>query len=75
MSATKLILWMLLFVAVGTPMVYVVWSFLNDALQGSVDATSALVAVPVLAVFAGLLVILGRWVRRFDGSGAHTDEG
>jgi polyferredoxin len=61
---TRLIVLMLLFVVVGTPMVYVLWSFVNEVLTGHFDSGLALLALPVLAVFAGLLVFLGRWARR-----------
>lgn len=60
----KLIALIMAFVVVGAPMVYVLWSFVNEALTGHLEAGLAVIFLPVLAVFAGLLVFLGRWARR-----------
>lgn len=60
----KLIGLIMLFVVIGTPLVYVLWSFVNELLVGHLDPGLAVLALPALAVFAGVLVVLGRWARR-----------
>lgn len=60
----KLIALIMGFVVIGTPMVYVLWSFVNEVLTGQVTRGMAVLVLPALAVFAGLLVVLGRWARQ-----------
>ena len=73
MSAPKLIVLMLAFVVIGTPMVYVLWDFLNDALSLRIQGSQVVVALPVLVVFGAFLYFLGRWARGFENSGSGPD--
>lgn len=57
---------MLLFVIVGTPLVYLLWTFVNDVLTGHVVGSRLLLAVPALIVFIIVLNVLARTVRRWD---------
>lgn len=59
---------MALFVVVGTPLVYLLWTVVNDLLTGHVVVTRLLLAVPVLIVFIIVLNVLARTVRRWDAS-------
>lgn len=54
-----------LFVLAGGPLVYYLWTVVNDLLTAHVDSVRILIAVPVLLIFAGLLAILSRSVRRW----------
>jgi hypothetical protein len=65
----KLIGTMLLFVAVGSPMVWYLWERLNELLNGEFYANRLLVAIPVLLVFVGLLVLVSRTVQKWDAAG------
>lgn len=58
---------MALFVVLGVPLVAFRWETLNVLLSGIVVGWRLLVAIPVLAVFGGLLVVLGRGVWRWYG--------
>jgi hypothetical protein len=53
------------FAALGTPMFLYLWETLNGLLTGHADAMRLLIALPVLALFVGLLVVLSRVVRRW----------
>jgi len=57
---------MALFVVLGTPLVYVLWSVVNDILTGHIVTTRLLLAVPALIVFIIVLNLLARAVRRWD---------
>jgi hypothetical protein len=52
------------FVVVGAPMVYYLWTTLNEVLAGHFDGTRLLLTAVVLLIFLGLLSILSRSVRR-----------
>lgn len=54
------------FVVVGAPMVYYLWTTINELLAGQVDGGQLGIAAIVLLFFAGVLVILSRSVRRLD---------
>jgi hypothetical protein len=57
---------MLLFVVVGAPMVYYLWSTLNEVLAGHFQAGRIAISVVVLLIFLGLLNILTRSIRRWE---------
>ena len=52
------------FVVVGAPMVYYLWTTINEVLAGHFDGTRLLISAVVLLIFLGLLSILSRSVRR-----------
>ena len=60
-----LLLVVLVFAALGTPLFLYLWETLNALLTGHGSATRVLISLPVLALFAGLLVVLGRLLRRW----------
>lgn len=66
MSTGKLIGLISLFVVLGMPLVWYLWTVVNELLTGHLDGQRLLLAVPVLAVFLTLLVFLSRAVRRWD---------
>lgn len=66
MSTGKLIGLMALFVAVGTPLVWYIWSSMNDVLTGRWDGGRLLRTLPVLLAFLLLLFLLAKSVRRWD---------
>lgn len=66
MSTGKLIGLISLFVVLGMPLVWYLWTVANELLTGHVDGQRLLLAVPVLAVFLTLLVFLSKAVRRWD---------
>lgn len=70
MSTGKLIGMMGLFVVLGFPLVWYLWGVLNQVLSGVFDGTRLLVAVPVAAAFAALLVAVARSVQRWDRGGS-----
>lgn len=62
---------MFLLVAIGAPMIYYLWTVLNELLAGVVDWGQLLVGLVVLAVFVAYLVfVIGR-IRRWEASDAH----
>lgn len=67
-GVTALVLKMTVLVLVGGPMVYVIWDALNHLLAGDVGAVGWSVVLPVLVVFAGLLLWLASAVERWDRS-------
>lgn len=54
------------FVVVGAPMVYYLWSTLNEVLAGHFDGGRFLLSIVILLIFLGVLAILSRSVRRID---------
>ena len=52
------------FVVVGAPMVFYLWTTINELLAGHFDGTRFLLSLGVLLIFVGLLTILSRSVRR-----------
>lgn len=68
-----LLIGMLGFVLVGTPLVFYLWSTVNELLSGHVDGARDLLALPVLGLFLALLFALGRAVSRWDGPPAADD--
>jgi len=60
-SMTPVILWMALFVFVGAPFVYLIWNFINHALAGSIEASTAgLAAVGALGLWGVLRFVAAR---------------
>jgi hypothetical protein len=62
----RLMLFMAIFVVVGTPLVYLLWTVVNDLLTGHFVNSRLLMAVPVLIVFIIVLGVLARLIRRWD---------
>ena len=63
-SIGRIMLVILVFAALGTPMFLYLWETLNGLLNGHLDGTRLLVSLPVLALFAGLLALLRRVLAR-----------
>lgn len=63
---TGLIGAMLLFVVVGAPMVYYLWTTVNEVLAGHIDGARLGISIIVLLIFLGLLSILTRSIRRWE---------
>ena len=66
-STGGLILWMLVLTVVGMPMIYVLWSALNQILLGEFGSVRWALTLPVLAIFLGFVYFLSRLVRRWEG--------
>ena len=54
------------FVVVGAPLVYYLWTTLNEVLAGRFDGVRILISAGLLLIFLGVLAILSRSVRRLD---------
>ena len=54
------------FVIVGAPMVYYLWTTINELLAGHFEGSRVLLSIVILLIFAGLLAILSRSVRRWE---------
>jgi hypothetical protein len=63
-SVGKILLLLAVFLVPGVPIVAVAWSALNDVVAG--ELRRLVVAVPATIVFASLLVLFGRSLRRLD---------
>jgi hypothetical protein len=63
-SVGKILLLLAVFLIPGVPIVAVAWSALNDVVAG--ELRRLVVAVPATIVFAILLVLFGRSLRRLD---------
>jgi hypothetical protein len=59
------------FVLAGTPLVAYLWETLNRLLAGHAVAGRIALAVPVALLLAGLLALLARTVRRWEGRRRH----
>ena len=57
---------MLAFVVVGAPMVYYLWTTINEVLAGHFDGGRLGISIIVLLIFLGLLNILTRSIRRWE---------
>ena len=66
MSTSRLIGLMTAFVLLGMPLVWYLWTAVNEILTGHVEGGRLLLAIPVLVLFLALLVLLSRAVRRWD---------
>lgn len=65
-SLPKLILGIGLFVLLGFPLVAYLWETLNQLMGGEVHAGRLLLSLPAVLLLAGLLLVLGRTVRRWE---------
>ena len=63
---------MFLLVAVGAPMVYYLWTVVNEIMAGVWDWSQIVIGVPVLVVFLAYLVFVVRRIYRWEGTGAQT---
>jgi hypothetical protein len=66
MSIGKLILYIVLFVIVGTPIVAYLWDSLNLFFAGYVEAVRLVLALISLAAFLALAWFIARQVRRWE---------
>lgn len=66
MATAGLVGTMLLFVVVGAPMVYYLWTTVNETLAGHVTGARLGISIIVLLIFLGLLSILSRSIRRWE---------
>ena len=57
---------MLVFVVAGAPMVYYLWSTINELLAGRLDLGRLGITLVVLIIFLGLLNMLTRTIRRWE---------
>ena len=57
---------MLGFVIVGAPMVYYLWTTINELLAGHIEWARVGISIIVLLIFLGLLGILTRSIRRWE---------
>jgi len=53
-------------VALGFPMIYVLWDALNQVLLGDLASIRWVLVLPVLAVFVAYVYIVARIVRRWE---------
>lgn len=60
--------WMALFVVLGSPLVFLVWRFVNELLAGEFRAGSATLAAGGLVGLIGLLAVVARKIRRWEES-------
>jgi hypothetical protein len=65
-SMGKLVGFIFLAVLVGIPITAFLWETLNRVMAGYFDPVRIAVSIPVLLLFAGLLVVLARFTRRLD---------
>jgi hypothetical protein len=68
-SLGRVMLLVLVFAALGTPMFLYLWETVNALLTGHVDGLRLLISLPVLAMFAALLAVLRRALAGLDGTG------
>ena len=66
MGTTALIAAMLGFVVIGAPMVYYLWTTINELLAGHIAWGRLGISIIVLLIFLGLLGILTRSIRRWE---------
>lgn len=66
-SNGMLLLQMLLFVALGAPLVAYVWETLNELLALHINPLRLLITIPVALGLVALLWMLGRSVQRWEG--------
>jgi hypothetical protein len=55
-----------LFVLLGIPLAAYLWETLNRVMAGYLDPVRIALSIPVLLLFAGLLVLLARFTRRLN---------
>lgn len=69
-SLPKLTVGIALFVLAGFPLVAYLWETLNQLMGGEVRPARLALTVPVVLVFAALLALLSRAVRRWEAERA-----
>lgn len=62
----RLVLVLFGYVLIGAPLVLFSWHEISEALLGRVDPPRLLAAIAVIPVLLGVLVWLGRYLRRLD---------
>lgn len=67
LNLPKLIAGIAAFVLVGFPLVAYLWETLNQLMAGVVRPGRLALSLPLLLIFAGVLVMLARAVRRWEG--------
>lgn len=55
-------------VLLGTPIIAYLWHALNHLISGIIRPLELLLAVPVFALFIGLLYLVARFVRSFEAA-------
>jgi hypothetical protein len=65
-STGKVIGLMALFVLLGLPLVGYLWETINQLLSLKISTTRALISIPVLLAFIGLMALVARGVRRWQ---------
>ncbi|HEX7124348.1 MAG TPA: hypothetical protein VF406_01050 [Thermodesulfobacteriota bacterium] len=65
---SRILVGLLIFQLVGTPMAYFLWSTLNEGLAMQASAWRIALAFPVLALYIGLLVVMARQIRRWQAA-------
>jgi hypothetical protein len=66
-GTARLIGLIFLFVLLGIPLTAFLWETLNKLMAGYFDPVRIAASIPVLLLFAGLLVLVARFARRLDG--------
>jgi hypothetical protein len=64
----RILIGLAIFQLIGTPMAYFLWRTVNEGLALQAPAWRLALAVPVLALFIGLLVLLSRQVQHWQAS-------
>jgi hypothetical protein len=57
---------MALFVLLGLPLVGYLWETINQLLSLKIGTTRALISIPVLLLFIGLMMLVARRVQRWQ---------
>ncbi len=60
----RLVIVLVLFFAIGTPVVAILWNAVNEVAAG--DLGRLAVALPMLVLLAAVLVLFGRQIRELD---------
>ncbi|HEY8370580.1 MAG TPA: hypothetical protein VIM86_14830 [Thermodesulfobacteriota bacterium] len=65
---SRILVGLLVFQLVGTPMAYFLWSTLNEGLALQASAWRIALAVPVLALFIAFIIVMARQVQRWQAA-------
>lgn len=63
----NVLLWMMLFVVLGAPFVFLIWEFVNELLAGRIAAGRAGLALVGAIGLGVVLSLVARRVRRWEG--------
>ncbi len=66
-SLVRIVLLMAVFVLIGVPLVAYLWETFSELLALRFQPIRLLIAIPVLALFSGLLYVLSRQISRMLG--------